>query len=218
MKILFTVLCAEWLQHPLLADGIRETWGKDNPDVYYLWGNNHKNIQPGDWVWWRPEGYGAMLWKFLDFLTEHSSEDFDYVMKTNTGAYVDIPALYRFLEPLPRHSLYCGAIGHYKNEPYNTVNMTYVSGAGTIISRDLVDLMIGDDRKDFGFEHIDDVAVGQWMQAHGITPTKGQRAIELQEKSYHYYLRSHDGEREKDIEKMHILHEQRKTTDSRRVV
>jgi len=206
MKILFLVVCAEWGEHPILADGIRETWGKDNPDVWYLWGNNHKNIKPNDWVGGMEEGYGAMLPKFLDFMRGYLGY-YDYVMKTNTGAYIDIPELKKWLKSQSKTGLYAGNIGRYVSHYGWSVD--FVSGSGVIFSRDLVRKMLYR-RREFGPEHIDDIAYGLFMQRHGIPITPGQRTEDLDVSYYHYYLRSHDGERYKDVEKMKLLHERRR--------
>lgn len=204
MKILICVVCADHGEHPMLAKGIKETWGFDNPDIWYLWSKDHLNMQKQDWRGKYEESYGSMTGKFLDFMREYMGE-YDYVMKTNTGCYIDVPALHAFLEDKPRRNLYCGWIGNYRDDHDN---VDYVSGSGIIFSPDLIKKMLSY-RRDFRQEHIDDVAYGLFMQLHQIAPTLGQRTNDLDEVSYHYKLRSDDGTRQLDVENMKILHARR---------
>lgn len=202
MKILILVVCAEWEEHPMLVDAIRETWGKNQSSVWYLWANNHRFLKYHDWVGKMWEGYGAMLHKVLDFLEDYH-EWYDYMIKTNTGSYINIPALKEWLEDKPRVKFYAGAVGNI-SDPYG-MNVDFVSGSGIILSNDLCQMMLHK-RKEFGPEHIDDVAIGLFMQRHGIPITHGQRTEDLNESSYHYRLRSPDGERFRDAEDMKWLH------------
>ncbi len=204
MKILICVVCADHGEHPMLAKGIKETWGFDDPDVWYLWAKDHKNKQKQDWLGKMEEGYGSMTGKFLDFMREYQGE-YDYVMKTNTGCYIDIPALHAWLEDKPRTGMYVGWIGNFTDD-HDNVN--YVSGSGIIFSPDLIKKMLVY-RRDFRQEHIDDVAYGLFMQLHQIPPTLGQRTSDLNEISYHYKLRSDDGTRMIDVENMKLLHGRR---------
>lgn len=204
MKVLICVVCADHGEHPMLAKGIKETWGFDNPDVWYLWAKGHSPKQKQDWIGNMEEGYGSMVDKFLGFMGSYLGE-YDYVMKTNTGCYIDIPALKVWLETQPKTNLYAGWIGSFKDD---TDDVEYVSGSGIIFSPDLVKKMLIW-RRDFRREHIDDIAYGLFMQLHGIPPTLGQRTSDLNEVSYHYKLRSDDGTRMIDVQNMKILHDRR---------
>jgi hypothetical protein len=206
MKILICVVCADHGEHPLLARGIKATWGFDQPDVYYLWAKDHKIIQRNDWVGNMEEGYGSMVPKFIDFMQQYLGE-YDYVMKTNTGCYIDILALHAWLEDKPRTNLYAGWIGHY-DDGSMTVDVDYVSGSGIIFSHDLIKLMLNN-KRDLQPRHIDDVCYGVFMKIHGIQPTLGQRTSDLNESSYHYKLRSDDGTRMLDVMNMKLLHDRR---------
>jgi hypothetical protein len=204
MKVLFCVVCADYGEHPMLARGIKETWGFDNTDVWYLWSSDHQSMQRQDWRGHEPEGYGTMTNKFLDFMKEYMGE-YDYVMKTNTGCYIDIPALHAFLEGKPKTDFYCGYIGNFTDDHDN---VDYVSGSGIIFSPDLIKKMLVY-RRDFRKEHIDDVAYGLFMQLHQVKPTLGQRTSDIDDVSYHYRLRSDDGTRGLDVQNMRILHARR---------
>jgi hypothetical protein len=202
MKILYLVVCAEWQEHPALAEGVRATWGKDR-DVWYLWGRDHTNLKWHDWVLNREESYGIMLWKVIKFLQAYTGW-YDYVVKTNTGCYLDIPALKEWLKDKPTRRLYAGIKGHFHNE-YD-VQCDFVSGSCIIMSGDVARLMVAC-QKEFGPSYIDDVAIGMFAERHKIPITEGIRTTNPAEQSYHYYLRHGDGERYKDVETMKYLYE-----------
>jgi len=169
------------------------------------------------------EGYGSMLIKILDFIDFYKVKDFDYFMKVNTGSYVDVQRLVGFLEDKPREGFYCGTPGRL-----NDIN--FVSGSGIILSKELA-LLMAENRNEFGSEHIDDVAIGLFMQKHkveiyqkGIRLTYhgdgkilqiGEDVIPESEfdynKVYHYRLRHKDHERDVDCAHMYRLYQQLNT-------
>ena len=63
-------------------------------------------------------------------------EEFDYVLRTNLSSFYVFPRLLKFINTLPRNNCYCGVIGH--------AGVPFVSGAGFLLSRDLVKKMVSE--------------------------------------------------------------------------
>lgn len=209
MKILVLVVCCEdgGGEYVKLANAIKKTWGKtetDDAKIYYLWCNNYKRKDRNDWVLNKEEGYGMLLWKTLGFLFEHRHDEFDYIVRVNVGSYIHVGRLLKYLQDKPREKFYCGQVGNYKD-------IKFVSGSCFILSRDLVMLSLRNIKK-FGFDHIDDVSFGRFMGRHGIEPTFCPTKLrhitdkEYDENTYHWKLRSADGERDLDCQKMKSLY------------
>lgn len=209
MKVLILVVCcAGRKDYEMLSDTIKNTWGKtetENAKIYYLWCNNYKEKDKNDFVLNKEEGYGMLLWKTLGFLFKHRHDEFDYILRVNVGSYVNIEKLLLYLEDKPRTKFYCGQVGNY-------YDIYFCSGSCFILSKDLVMLSLSK-IKDFGFDHIDDVSFGRFMMNHNVEPTFCQtkiRALNQEEDilNYHWKLRSPDGQRKKDCEKMIELYNQ----------
>lgn len=210
MKVLVLVVCCrdDIGEYEILSNTIKETWGRTETQdarVFYLWCNNYEVKDKNDFVLNKVESYGMLLWKTLGFLFKHRHDEFDYILRVNAGSYVHTGRLLKYLEDKPREKFYCGQVGRYED-------ITFVSGSAFILSRDLVMLSLRN-IKQFGFDHIDDVSFGRFMMRHGIEPvfcpTK-LRALnkEEDERAYHWKLRSPDGKRKLDCEKMIELYNQ----------
>jgi len=223
-KVFILVVCAHQKnkgEYDMLADTIKETWGKTqtkNAKIFYLWCNNYKKKDENDWVLNQPESYGQLLWKTIGFLEEHINEDFDYVFRTNIGSYVHTKRLVEFLDGCPRERFYAGAGGMFSG-------IDFASGSGFILSKDLVKLAV-ENKNDFGLDHIDDVSLGRFLAKHGIERSKRFMRITnhsggliLQDgdevtpeplfdysKNYHWRLRARDGQREIDADEMKRLY------------
>ena len=78
--------------------------------------------------------------------------DFDYLFRTNTSSYVDVPKLKNFLEGKPEKNLYAGVIGKVFGK------LKFASGAGILLSRDVVERIC---EKENEWKHglVDDIAI-----------------------------------------------------------
>lgn len=205
MKVLILIVCCRDDKHEYeaLSNAIKTTWGKtatEDVRIYYLWCNNYVKKDDNDFVLNKAEGYGMLLWKTLGFLFEHRHDEFDYIVRVNVGSYVNVNRLMSYLKESPKNNFYCGQVGEYDG-------IAFVSGSCFILSRDLVFLSLRNIKK-FGFDHIDDVSFGRFMGIHGITPTfcytklKYINDKEDDGRTYHWKLRSPDGQRHLDCERM----------------
>lgn len=209
MKILILVVCCRDNigEYEMLSDCIKQTWGKtetDNAKIFYLWCNNYRSRKKNEYVLNKEEGYGMLLWKTLGFLFKHRHDEFDYVVRVNVGAYVHVERTLKYLQDKPREKFYCGQVGSYGK-------INFVSGSCFILSRDLVMLSLRNITK-FGVDHIDDVSFGRFMMRFGIEPTFCETKLRYldepadYEDTYHWKLRSPDGQRLKDCERMKQLY------------
>jgi hypothetical protein len=80
--------------------------------------------------------------------------EFDYVFRTNTSSYLDVPTLLEYLAMKPRKNMYAGVIGNV------FVNTRFASGAGILLSRDLV-RRISDNSELWKHGLVDDVAIAE---------------------------------------------------------
>lgn len=201
--LILVVCCAGRNDYEMLADTIKKTWGSDKR-VYFLWCQNYKGDDNRDFVIKKEEGYGMLLWKTIAFLFKHRHDEFDYIIRVNLGSYVHIGRLIKYLEDKPKEGFYCGQVGKYDD-------IVFVSGSCFILSRDLV-MMLLSNVKSLGFDHIDDVSIGRFMMKNNITPVFCKTKLrylndsEYDENTYHWKLRSPDGERNLDCEKMKSLY------------
>jgi hypothetical protein len=80
--------------------------------------------------------------------------EFDYLFRTNTSSYLDVPALLDYIATKPRENLYAGVVGTVfeKNR--------FASGAGILLSRDLVQ-RICDSSELWKHGLVDDVAIAE---------------------------------------------------------
>ena len=96
-------------------------------------------------------------------------QDFDYVLRTNLSSFYVFPELIKFLRTLPCRSCYCGAL----NMAYG---LTFASGAGFILSIDLVRLLIENQKELFEIPiFYDDLAFGIFFDRYGMDPIEAPR-------------------------------------------
>lgn len=89
------------------------------------------------------------------------TQDFDYVLRTNSSTYVNLSMLSNFVQALPSEGYYGGAVWQAKG-------LEFITGSTILLSRDLVEYAAFDDAWDFDL--IDDMALGESMQRAGAKP------------------------------------------------
>lgn len=224
MKIAVIVVCYEdGGEHSMLSRTIRETWGKTmryGAEIHYLWANGRKKQFDNDFIVDIPDSHGAMLRTMMAFWKHKKDGDYDYCVKTNTGAYLDIPRLVEFLQDKPRSRFYTGT-------PSRWMNIPFVSGSCITMSWDLCRMMANSE-SDVNYNHIDDVSIGEFMMQAGVPIHEGAIRVTFHgtgkilqvgaevipepqfpyEKVYHYRLRCDDGKRHVDCEHMKRLYKE----------
>ena len=128
--------------------------------------------------------------------------DYDFIFRTNSSSYVDKLLLKDYLSDKPKQKYYSGVVG-------NHYGITFSSGCGYIITKDLVNLVL-DNENLWNHGLIDDVAISFLLKNFGINPTPAPRfdILNLDNTTplhfYHYRLKCHD--RNLDCERMLNLH------------
>jgi hypothetical protein len=226
-KILVLVLSHTAEPWRTLEQVQRETWASLAPElgIEVLFLNNDPKAHPasvayrvGDKIFapCRDGLYDIGHKTLLGFEHCLRCHEFDYIFRTNSSSYVDLPVLQRACEGFPRNLRYSGV--HMSFGP-----VWYASGCGYTISRDLVEKVVaGQDQWDHTL--IDDVSLGKLIhQLTGVTVTPAPR-LDLTGKPftvpqvreflltsslpgtyYHYRCRSRD--RAFDQLKLRALHE-----------
>jgi hypothetical protein len=121
-----------------------------------------------------PEAYAVTLPKLLAavrWAASGAAGEFDYVYRTNTSAYVDLPALRAAAAALPRHGCYAGFLGRPPAE-----GPPFVKGAGILLSRDVVAELAATDAR-WSWGTTDDAALGRHLAARGLEPIPMQRVL-----------------------------------------
>ena len=89
-----------------------------------------------------PEGRENIYYKTIDafeWLVEN--EEFDYILRTNCGTYIDLHLLKQYVESLGKQdNIYAGAMGVYDNRhnAHQPQRLTFASGSAFLVSRNLV--------------------------------------------------------------------------------
>jgi hypothetical protein len=80
--------------------------------------------------------------------------DFEYLFRTNTSSFVDIPKLLELLETTPQRNVYGGVVGKVLGD------LSFASGAGILLSRDVVERICAQESQ---WKHglVDDIALGE---------------------------------------------------------
>lgn len=94
-----------------------------------------------------PEGRENLYYKTLDgFQWLLENEDFDYVLRTNCGSYIDLEIMKKEVEKLGvKNGVYKGVVGQYNNS-HNSGQppmIMFASGAAFLTSRDLIEDIVG---------------------------------------------------------------------------
>lgn len=217
LKVIVLVICHWEGEYIELGKTIKGTWGKtetENVKIWYGWGNGYEGSDRNDFYLDTKEDTGAILRKTLAFFEFIKDEPFDYIFRVNAGSYVDTEQIVKHLEGKPRQKFYSGTPGKYWE-------IEFASGSGFFLSRDLVMLSI-QKKDEFGDDHIDDVSYGRFMMKEGIPINAtcirvtwtgsglirqiGADIIPVKDfdmnNAYHWRLRSPDGDRKCDCDKM----------------
>lgn len=207
MKVL--ILCLSYFDNTTYTkfyDTQKKTWDSleiEGVKTFYFVGNENRNFIDKDVIYTDVKeslfncGYKTL--KAFDLIKDY---DFDFIFRTNSSSYVDKLLLKKYLQEKPKQKLYSGVIG-------NHAGITFSSGSGFIITKDLVQLVL-ENRKLWNHGLIDDVALGLLLKNFGVEPTAAPRYdINILDENtplhfYHYRLKCHD--RNLDCERMINLH------------
>ena len=171
MKILCLIIDSDQPWTAIYAEH-RRVWNAvldRNPEVegYFLRSDPNLAtdyaVEPRRFTFKGQERYDTILTKSLKAI-EVLLGDHDYVLRTNLSSLYDFPMLLR--TDLPKHGLYAGSI-------HEAIGVTYVSGSGMILSRDVAQKLVMP--TDLAVNAWDDIAIGQILASRGIAPRRIDR-------------------------------------------
>lgn len=168
MKFLVLVICAKDNDfYRDLESTIKNTWGNikdDRWEVFYLHADSkiEKPFLDGNNFYSKSheklEAIGRKMIQAFEFFNE--KYEFDYIFRTNLSSYVDLPKLAEILE---QHEFtYDGVVGKHRG-------IQFASGAGYVISRDMVNFVINH-KDQWNHSLIDDLALGKLMNQNNVFP------------------------------------------------
>ncbi len=136
------------------------------------------------------ESYEGIMKKTLDALEYLLARNtYDFIIRTNISSIWDYPTLIAHLKTLPPTGVYAGLSGGIRG------SMTWISGAGMILTPDVCKKLIDARELALSFNVIDDIDIGYTFQQLGIPITHGQRFDVYDDTShipagfYHYRVR-----------------------------
>jgi hypothetical protein len=104
----------------------------------------------------------------IAFKYVYQNYDFDYIIRANSGSYVNIENLCNLLSTAPKSNLYGGVIG-------NAELGRFVSGSMYVLSKDLVEKFVLDDlycKVPYMYSYTDDVSLSRYFLDNNIELTE----------------------------------------------
>tara|TARA_Y100000741_G_scaffold358974_1_gene338926 strand:+ start:669 stop:1592 length:924 start_codon:yes stop_codon:yes gene_type:complete len=183
MKKKVIILVRNSNKHPssTMVPFIKRTWVRNTKHkVFFVQSGAEENrIEGMDMFLTSPTGYMSMTEKMhdcLEYLNENNFE-YDYVVMTTTGSYINFKEFDKFIEYLPSNNVYCGPLDFYPPvRPTEEEVIPFVSGRANIFSKDICDLIIANKDSIEQSLLVDDVAWGNFLiKENNIPPTRGYR-------------------------------------------
>ena len=210
-NIIVLVISSLDATYQMLEQSIRDTWAKktnSNIKVLFCYTDNRKKSEiiedklycnAGDEYYMN---IGAKTVSAFEFIEQNYSYNFIY--RTNLSSYLDTQILNSLYKYFPKNKYYTGVLG-------NVDGISYCSGSGYLLSRDLVQLVLKN-KKDWNHEYVDDISLGLLLRSHNITPINAQRFnVDNDEhhipSDYYHYRVKNAGDRSVDVIRMKKIHE-----------
>lgn len=231
-KVIILVMCSSNSLYKELEESIKETWfnsrGSDIEIIFYSDNDNEINkldyplLRGNNLILPCDDGYfnlGKKTIMAFDWVSKNYT--YDYIYRSNLGAFINIKNLLTFLKNKPKDKFYCGIIGKL----FLNKEIKFASGSGYILSNDVVNIIL-DNKDKWNHSIIDDVALGELLSNLKIELDETARRLSycdddvyyqigesdvdeiVDDEIYHIRLRSNN--RTKDINNMHYLWEKLK--------
>jgi hypothetical protein len=211
-----------------------DTWNSEivnNVETYYLYGGsnineiNDKKVFTGieEFLFMNPGVYyksplsaGVKTIKGLEMLNDII--DYDFVLRTNLSSYIDKKMIYDYLLDKPRSKYYSGCVGIENRDIFGNIvkEITYASGSGFILSKDLVEFLIDHKNEIENNRFIDDAAIGKLLNEYEIYPESLHRVdlintdFDMESIKDGYFYRMKSINRDFDIKNMYKIHKNKK--------
>lgn len=231
-KVIILVMCSSNPDYKKLENNIKETWFNiKNDDVEIIFYSDNEKIENkseypvligNDLILPCDDGFfnlGHKTIKAFDWVNKNYN--YDYIYRSNLGAYVDSNKLIKFIEGKNKTKFYCGIVG--KDSYYLGREVTFASGSGYFLSNDLVEIVLSNEHL-WNHNIVDDVALGELLSKFSINVDKsamrlnycdnkvfyqiGDLDVDHIDKSELYHIRLRSDSREIDINRMSNLYEE----------
>lgn len=161
------------------------------------------------------ERYDTILTKTLDAIDYFARRrSYDYVLRTNLSSVWDFVNLRRYLETIPRERVYQGQCGVNSD-----TGIQFASGAGILMSADVVRALLTHRRVALTLPSLDDVAIAKALASAGFTPSPLPRVdfvslahysehhTKIPEGSFHYRVKNLANRMEEPVVMRRLLQE-----------
>lgn len=118
--------------------------------------------------------------------------DYDYIIRTNLSSLWNFNALIKHLETLPKNGTYSGFRGYHDN-------ITFASGAGMVMTPDIVELVITHRKIAESYDYMDDVIIALILSKFNISSIPAKRTdlysmnmfnnFKFNNNDYHYRIK-----------------------------
>ena len=132
--------------------------------VYFIYSGDHPHTDTELYFPGKESLCPGILNKTLqafEYVNQHHT--YTHLLRTNLSSFYHFPRLLSFQTSLPLEQVYCAVKGRYKN-------IVYGSGAGFILSPDLVQYIVKHQRN-LEIHLPDDVAIGKLLWQYPIIPS-----------------------------------------------
>jgi hypothetical protein len=195
-KVLILILASSRQDYKSLENSIKSTWfNLRNEDVEIIFysdndseteKNQNAFIRENNLILPCPDGHnyhGIKTVLAFDWILKNY--EFDYIYRSNLGAFVYPERIIKFLEDKPKEKFYCGIVG--EDTFYFGRNIRFASGSGYFMSKDLVQL-VSDKKNDFVYRSVDDVAMGEFLGRYNIEINKSAKRLNMCDGNIFYQI------------------------------
>lgn len=169
-KLVILIMSSSNTVYSELEKSIKDTWyniKSDDVEIIFYKDNEDyvKSVNPQfdgcDLILPCGDGFHTIGLKTLMALRWVSNNyNFDYIYRSNLGAYVDSDKILEFLIDKPKHNFYCGIIG--EDTFYYGYPVRFASGSGYFLSNDVVEKILNNS-SEWNHNVVDDVELGKLL-------------------------------------------------------
>ena len=191
-----------------MCEAQKKTWDSvevENIKTYYYFGNGDEDKIIGNTIITTiKEGIPNCGYKTIKCFELIKDLDFDFVFRTNSSSYVDKEMLMELVKTKNKTKHYSGVIG-------NSDGVTFASGSGYLISKDVM-LKLIENKYLTNNSLIDDVSFAEVLSKLEIYPESNQRYDVVGDcaPSNYFHYRLYSSNRYNDINNMYKIFELKK--------
>lgn len=209
-KVVILVMCSSNSHYKRLENAIKETWfniKNDNVEIIFYSDNEkieNKSEYPvligNDLILPCDDGFLNLGHKTIKaFEWVNNNYNYDYIYRSNLGAYIDSNKLIKFIEGKSKNKFYCGIVG----KTQTGVKIPFASGSGYFLSKDLVEIVLTNKHL-WNHNIVDDVALGELLLKFSIDVDESARRLNYCDNKVFYQIGELDVDHIDNSELYHI--------------